>query len=72
MGGSLYLLGESFSGSRLQVDQLGSLFGELQFGSATEIALGSLEGMLFGIGLIGALTFVRRSLVFKGSNQANI
>jgi len=64
MGGSLLLLTQSFSDSRLHLDQLGSLFGELQFGPATEMASGSLEGMLFGVGLVGALTFLRRSQLF--------
>ena len=65
MGGSLDLLARSFADSRLQLDTLGPFFGELHFGQATQMALGGFEGMLFGIGLIGALTLLRRSSVGK-------
>jgi DNA-binding winged helix-turn-helix (wHTH) protein len=55
MGGSLDLLAESFAASRLQLDRFGPFFGELHFGPATEVALGGVEGLLFGGCVAGAL-----------------
>ena len=61
MGGSLELLARSFDGSRLQLDALGRLFGEGHFGSTAEAALGSVEGLLFGSCVAGALVLARRA-----------
>ena len=55
MGGSLDLLAQSFAESRLRLDRFGPLFGELHFGRATEVALGGIEGLLFGGCVVGAL-----------------
>lgn len=55
MGGSLDLLAKSFAESRLQLDAFGPVFGELGFGLSTQIALGGIEGFLFGICVVGAL-----------------
>ncbi|MFN3596469.1 MAG: transcriptional regulator [Rubricoccaceae bacterium] len=60
MGGSLALLGEAFAGSRIDLDALGRLFGEAYFGPAAQAAFGSIEGMLFGGGVAGALVLARR------------
>jgi hypothetical protein len=60
MGGSLDLLTQSFAESRLQLDRFGPLFGELHFGPATEVALGGVEGFLFGSCVVGALALVHR------------
>ena len=60
MGGSLALLAQSFAGSRLQLDQFGLLFGESGFGPATEVVLGSVEGLLFCSCVVGALTLMAR------------
>ena len=59
MGGSLDLLAQSFAGSRLQLDALGRLFGEVQFGPTTQVVLGSVEGLLFGSCVVGALVLAR-------------
>ena len=59
MGGSLDLLAQLFAESRLQLDRFGSLFGELHFGRATEVALGGVEGFLFGTCVVGALALMR-------------
>ncbi len=59
MGGSLDLLATSFAGSRLQLDRFGLLFGELHFGRATQVALGGVEGLLFGGCVVGALALLR-------------
>ncbi len=60
MGGSLDLLAHSFAESRLQLDSLGPLFGELHFGQATQAVLGGVEGMLFGSCVVGALAVMSR------------
>lgn len=65
MGGSLDLLAQSFADSRLQLDSLGPLFGELHFGLATQVTLAGIEGLLFGASVVGAITLFRRSRVGK-------
>jgi DNA-binding winged helix-turn-helix (wHTH) protein len=62
MGGSLDLLARSFPGSRLRLDQIGTLFGESGFGPISQIVTGSLEGMLFAGCIVGAMILARRSL----------
>ena len=62
MGGSLELLARSFGGSRLQLDALGRFFGEVHFGHTTQMVLGSIEGLLFGSCVAGALVVARRAL----------
>ena len=59
MGGSLALLARLFATSRLNLDPLGRFFGEGRFGELTEIALGGIEGLLFGAGVVGAIVLVR-------------
>ncbi len=61
MGGSLELLAHSFAGSRLQLDSLGRFFGEVRFGNATQVALGGIEGLLFGAGVAAALVVAHRA-----------
>ena len=61
MGGSLDLLAKSFAESRLQLDRFGAPFGELHFGPATQVALGGVEGLLFGCCVVGALALMVRS-----------
>ncbi len=62
MGGSLVLLARSFDGSRLQLDALGRLFGEVHFGHTTQVVLGGVEGFLFGSCVAAALVLARRAL----------
>jgi DNA-binding winged helix-turn-helix (wHTH) protein len=59
MGGSLDLLAQSFANSRLRLDTFGSFFGELHFGHLTQVILGSVEGLLFGSCVVGAIVAVR-------------
>ena len=59
MGGSLNLLAQSFTRSRLDLDALGRFFGEGHFGPATEAVLGGVEGLLFGVCVAGALVKAR-------------
>lgn len=62
MGGSLDLLARSFAGSRLHLDALGAVFGEVHFGQTTQIVLGGVEGLLFGSCVVGALVLARLAL----------
>lgn len=61
MGGSLDLLARSFPNSRLQLDQLGALFGESGFGPVTQLVTGGLEAALFGGCVVGRMLFARRA-----------
>ena len=65
MGGSLDLLARSFTGSRLHLDALGGLFGEVSFGRTAQVVLGSVEGLLFGSCVAGALVLSRRVLLSR-------
>ncbi|MBO6576287.1 MAG: winged helix-turn-helix domain-containing protein [Rhodothermales bacterium] len=60
LGGSLHILAQSFVDSQLELERIGALFGELDFGPATQIALASIEGLLFGAGLVGAMSLAAR------------
>jgi DNA-binding winged helix-turn-helix (wHTH) protein len=62
MGGSLELLANSFSASRLHLDQIGQLFGEHGFGPVTRAVTGGIEGLLFGAFVVGAMHLARRGL----------
>jgi hypothetical protein len=62
MGGSLDLLIRQFPASRLRLDAMGVLAGEPEFGPATMVITGALEGLLFGACLVGAMSLARRSL----------
>ena len=62
MGGSLDLLARSFAGSRLDLDGLGALVGADRFGPAAEVVLGGLEGLVFGVCVVGALALARLAL----------
>jgi hypothetical protein len=68
MGGSLDLLAKSFADSRLQLESFGPLFGELQFGQATQAVLGGIEGLLFGSCVVGALALMRH---FDGGRSSH-
>lgn len=61
MAGSLNLLVAAFPGSRLRLDPLGRLFGETGLGPVSQIATGTLEGMLFAGCLVGAMMLARRA-----------
>jgi DNA-binding winged helix-turn-helix (wHTH) protein len=59
--GSLKLLVNIFAGSNLQIDALGRLFGDAQFGQVTPAILGGIEALLFGICVVGAIIFAQRT-----------
>jgi DNA-binding winged helix-turn-helix (wHTH) protein len=62
MGGSLHVLADQFPNSRLGLDQVGALFGETDFGPATQLVTCGLEGMLFGACVVGAMILTGRRL----------
>src|SRR5690606_3691892 len=55
MAGSLDLLAQTFPNSRLRLDQLGTLFGDAGFGTASQVATGALEGALFAACVVAAM-----------------
>lgn len=61
MGGSLNLLAQSFSESRLQLDAFGRYFGEVRFGQMTQVVLAGIEGLIFAACVVGALVASRLS-----------
>jgi DNA-binding winged helix-turn-helix (wHTH) protein len=63
MGGSLDLLAERFPSSRLDLDQIGALFGESGFGPISRAVTSGLEGALFGVCVIGAMLLAQRSII---------
>lgn len=62
MAGSLDLLARQFPESRLRLDQISALFGEVGFGPFSLAVTGGLEGLLFGAGVVGAMALARRQL----------
>lgn len=62
MGGSLALLVDSFPGSRLRLDRIGRLFGEQDFGLASQTAMGGIEGALFAGCVVAGMLLARRAL----------
>lgn len=59
MGGSLGLLASRFPGSRLDLNQVGGVFGEAAFGPVTQCVTAGLEGALFSAGVVGMLQLAR-------------
>lgn len=62
MGGSLRLLAESFSESRLEWNALMPLFGQLDASRWSEAALAGMEGLIFGACLMGVWGWVCRRI----------
>lgn len=62
MAGSLDQLAGRFPDSRLQLAQLSALFGEAGLGPVSRTVSASLEGLLFGACVVGAMILARRSL----------
>jgi hypothetical protein len=60
MAGSLALLADQFPNSRLQLDQIGRLFGENAFGPISQAVTGGLEGALFAACVVGAMWLAQR------------
>ena len=60
MAGSLDLLARGFPESRLHLDRIGALFGEVGLGPVSRSATGALEGALFAGCIAGAMLVARR------------
>lgn len=60
MAGSLHALAERFPNAQLDLDQIGRLFGEAEFGPISQTVLGGLEGLLFAVFVTGAMMLARR------------
>jgi DNA-binding winged helix-turn-helix (wHTH) protein len=60
MGGSLDSLARHFPASRLRLDRIGDLLGEIGFGPLSQAVTGGLEGALFGACVVGAMILARR------------
>lgn len=61
LGGSLDLLAQSFSDSRVQLDAFGRYLGDVRFGGTTQIVLAGIEGLTFVGCVVGALVASRFS-----------
>ena len=66
MGGSLFTasletIRLSFDASQIRLDTIASIFGEGEFGRTTQVALGALEGLLFGGGVTAGIEIFSRS-----------
>ncbi|MBI4550685.1 MAG: winged helix-turn-helix domain-containing protein [Candidatus Latescibacteria bacterium] len=57
---SLEIVARSFADSQIRMDPLAAFFGEVYFGRTTQIALGALEGLLFGSGMVGGIEALAR------------
>ncbi|WP_106639918.1 winged helix-turn-helix domain-containing protein [Allosphingosinicella vermicomposti] len=64
LGGSLALLTESFPGSRLRLEGMGSFFGETGFGPIARAASAALEAALFSSCLVTAMMAAWRKRLF--------
>jgi DNA-binding winged helix-turn-helix (wHTH) protein len=60
MLGSLELVGHQIPGSRLQLDQLGRVFGETGFGPVTGAVANACEGALFASCIVSAMVIAQR------------
>lgn len=49
--GSLQIVARLFADSQLRMDTLATFFGEVQYGDTTQVAMGAMEGLLFGTGM---------------------
>ncbi|MEX0601476.1 MAG: hypothetical protein WD205_12575, partial [Rhodothermales bacterium] len=67
LGGSLDLLAQSFSESRLELDAIGSYFGDVRFGRTTQVVLAGIEGLIFTGCVVGALVASRISRKGRGA-----
>jgi hypothetical protein len=60
LGGSLNLPARGFPEARFRLDVIGSLFGELDFARVAESLTATIEGGVFGLCVMGALTLSSR------------
>jgi len=58
--GSLEIVARLFANSQMRLDTLAPVFGEVHFGQTTQLILGALEGLLFGIGMTSGIEIAAR------------
>ncbi len=66
MGGNMFTasletLRQSFDASQIRLETIATIFGEGEFGRTTQVALGALEGLLFGGGVSAGIEIFTRS-----------
>lgn len=66
MGGSMFTasletMRQSFDASQIRLETIATIFGEGEFGRTTQVALGALEGLLFGGGVMAGIEIFTRS-----------
>lgn len=66
MGGNMFTasletLRQSFDASQIRLETIATIFGEGEFGRTTQVALGALEGLLFGGGVTAGIEIFTRS-----------
>jgi len=66
MGGSLDLLARQFPESRLSLEPIGAVFGEVGFGPVSQVVTGGIEGLLFGGWVVAAMMLARRMIGKSG------
>jgi hypothetical protein len=60
--GSLEIVARLFADSQMRLDTLAPVFGEVHFGQTTQLIMGAMEGLMFGIGTAcGIETAARRA-----------
>jgi hypothetical protein len=62
LGGSLDLLARQFPESRVRLEPIGAMLGENGFGPVSQAVSGGIEGLLFGLGVAGAIVLLERRL----------
>ncbi|MCY3772419.1 MAG: transcriptional regulator [Gemmatimonadetes bacterium] len=58
---SLEIMRQSFGASQIRLETIATIFGEGEFGRTTQVALGALEGLLFGGGVTAGIEIFTRS-----------
>jgi DNA-binding winged helix-turn-helix (wHTH) protein len=58
--GSLEVVARLFANSQMRLDTLAPVFGEVHFGQTTQLILGALEGLLFGVGMTSGIEAAAR------------
>ncbi|MEO6389218.1 MAG: transcriptional regulator [Croceibacterium sp.] len=72
MSGSLTLLAGAFPGSRIDLGAIGQMFGEVGFGPLSSAATSSVEGLLFGACMVGAMWLVQRPAAAADSSNLDL
>jgi DNA-binding winged helix-turn-helix (wHTH) protein len=58
--GSLEIVARLFANSQMRLDTLAPVFGEVHFGRTTQLIMGAIEGLLFGVGTMSGIEAAAR------------